>query len=108
HISVFFCLHKYHCFLDVFSSPTRRSSDLLDNAQSLCRSYQHNADSRNQTGPTQATHPHWHTQHALLRAQQPQANVNRPYLARKRSEEHTSELQSRENLVCRLLLDKKK
>src|SRR5690606_39840410 len=25
-----------------------------------------------------------------------------------RSEEHTSELQSRENLVCRLLLDKKK
>src|SRR5690606_41353367 len=28
-----------------------------------------------------------------------------PYL---RSEEHTSELQSRENLVCRLLLEKKK
>src|SRR5690606_41491636 len=27
---------------------------------------------------------------------------------RQRSEEHTSELQSRENLVCRLLLDKKK
>src|SRR5215475_15881420 len=26
----------------------------------------------------------------------------------RRSEEHTSELQSRENLVCRLLLDKKK
>src|SRR5436309_7251833 len=29
-----------------------------------------------------------------------------PFL--KRSEEHTSELQSRENLVCRLLLEKKK
>src|SRR5690606_41507720 len=29
-----------------------------------------------------------------------------PYLVR--SEEHTSELQSRENLVCRLLLEKKK
>src|SRR5690606_11718093 len=28
--------------------------------------------------------------------------------AEKRSEEHTSELQSRENLVCRLLLEKKK
>src|SRR5690606_40053427 len=27
-------------------------------------------------------------------------------LRRKRSEEHTSELQSRDNLVCRLLLDK--
>src|SRR5690606_40769733 len=35
-----------------------------------------------------------------------------PYSARQhglvRSEEHTSELQSRENLVCRLLLEKKK
>src|SRR5690606_39567782 len=29
-------------------------------------------------------------------------------LQRQRSEEHTSELQSRENLVCRLLLEKKK
>src|SRR5690606_40925569 len=29
-------------------------------------------------------------------------------LSRDRSEEHTSELQSRENLVCRLLLEKKK
>src|SRR5690606_42129788 len=29
-------------------------------------------------------------------------------IRRERSEEHTSELQSRENLVCRLLLEKKK
>src|SRR5690606_40757976 len=29
-------------------------------------------------------------------------------VTRTRSEEHTSELQSRENLVCRLLLEKKK
>src|SRR5690606_41580627 len=32
----------------------------------------------------------------------------RPRPRRARSEEHTSELQSRENLVCRLLLEKKK
>src|SRR5690606_39723998 len=32
----------------------------------------------------------------------------RAILGRLRSEEHTSELQSRENLVCRLLLEKKK
>src|SRR2546430_2918021 len=32
----------------------------------------------------------------------------RPGLARTRSEEHTSELQSQSNLVCRLLLEKKK
>src|SRR5690606_41366562 len=31
-----------------------------------------------------------------------------PLSPRIRSEEHTSELQSRENLVCRLLLEKKK
>src|SRR5690606_41493450 len=30
------------------------------------------------------------------------------YITAPRSEEHTSELQSRENLVCRLLLEKKK
>src|SRR6266853_6847978 len=33
------------------------------------------------------------------------ASANRPQL---RSEEHTSELQSQSNLVCRLLLEKKK
>src|SRR2546430_6137178 len=30
------------------------------------------------------------------------------FIARERSEEHTSELQSQSNLVCRLLLEKKK
>src|SRR2546430_6313835 len=32
----------------------------------------------------------------------------RPVLQQRRSEEHTSELQSQSNLVCRLLLEKKK
>src|SRR3712207_6991161 len=32
----------------------------------------------------------------------------RPVAGRRRSEEHTSELQSRQYLVCRLLLEKKK
>src|SRR5436309_5844581 len=35
-------------------------------------------------------------------------NVPMVLRERHRSEEHTSELQSRENLVCRLLLEKKK
>src|SRR6266511_5433552 len=34
--------------------------------------------------------------------------LRRPFAVIGRSEEHTSELQSRENLVCRLLLEKKK
>src|SRR5260370_24252929 len=40
------------------------------------------------------------------RARRPSVSVHRPVLYR--SEEHTSELQSHLNLVCRLLLEKKK
>src|SRR5260370_26610429 len=36
------------------------------------------------------------------------ARAHRPRVASSRSEEHTSELQSHLNLVCRLLLEKKK
>src|SRR5690606_28347093 len=43
---------------------------------------------------------------ALLRARQERSS-GRAGSASGRSEEHTSELQSRENLVCRLLLEKK-
>src|SRR5690606_23449707 len=34
--------------------------------------------------------------------------LRKTWLKKQRSEEHTSELQSRENLVCRLLLEKQK
>src|SRR3712207_8436959 len=37
-----------------------------------------------------------------------ETSVRRSALAGRRSEEHTSELQSRQYLVCRLLLEKKK
>src|SRR5438445_8111702 len=43
-----------------------------------------------------------------LRSWQPSSGSRRPTRSRKRSEEHTSELQSRQYLVCRLLLEKKK
>src|SRR5215203_5847513 len=42
------------------------------------------------------------------RATVPQRSVRRSPKRRARSEEHTSELQSRQYLVCRLLLEKKK
>src|SRR5438309_3725315 len=38
----------------------------------------------------------------------PLASMNAAYTVAKRSEEHTSELQSQFHLVCRLLLEKKK
>src|SRR6266581_6276464 len=44
---------------------------------------------------------------SLLRGAWPTARVTVPCPARKRSEEHTSELQSPVHLVCRLLLEKK-
>src|SRR3712207_9025042 len=43
-----------------------------------------------------------------LLAQMPYVDVHGALVAELRSEEHTSELQSRQYLVCRLLLEKKK
>src|SRR2546427_9328171 len=49
-----------------------------------------------------ATLPRW-SRYSLATCRSTDANPGRP-----RSEEHTSELQSQSNLVCRLLLEKKK
>src|SRR5258708_29411507 len=46
--------------------------------------------------------------HALLRADQPDVVPHDVADRELRSEEHTSELQSPDHLVCRLLLEKKK
>src|SRR5690606_32166745 len=64
------------------------------------------------------THPRWSAPGSRTSAQRPEPDgLARPNdlvrrhrpacVHRTRSEEHTSELQSRENLVCRLLLEKK-
>src|SRR5437868_7737806 len=63
------------------SFPTRRSSDLTGRRP-----------------PTHSTSRSWRTRNSLACAVR----------LRSRSEEHTSELQSRFDLVCRLLLEKKK
>src|SRR5690606_41278240 len=47
------------------------------------------------------------TEEEVKRSGRPYKVGTFPFMAN-RSEEHTSELQSRENLVCRLLLEKKK
>src|SRR5436309_12500829 len=48
------------------------------------------------------------TAHLYPRLEAERFGAGRLTKIRARSEEHTSELQSRENLVCRLLLEKKK
>src|SRR5437868_8752527 len=79
----FFFFYCYGAHRDLHSFPTRRSSDLAQHP--LRRAF---ADRL----------------HVAAFLQQLAAHVQR----RERSEEHTSELQSRFDLVCRLLLEKKK
>src|SRR5690606_41545820 len=92
--TLFFCfsfLFFFYCYADhrdLHSFPTRRSSDLRFRFRA----------------PPEAT---------AITPQQRRAAFGSRSASRlcgwfRRSEEHTSELQSRENLVCRLLLEKKK
>src|SRR5690625_6343489 len=46
--------------------------------------------------------------HSILHPLQPNKSTHQDGFYERRSEEHTSELQSRGHLVCRLLLEKKK
>src|SRR5205085_4587667 len=91
---LFYC-YPHHPGLPSF--PTRRSSDLGRAAPARLGSVHHavvgrpNDLSRSHRDPTPA---------------HPDAAGRR--IAMRRSEEHTSELQSQSNLVCRLLLEKKK
>src|SRR5690606_42029515 len=92
-----FLFPRHVALPDLHSFPTRRSSDLLiaesveipDNRSYVIFNLREQA--RFQDGePITAE------------------DVEFSYRILTRSEEHTSELQSRENLVCRLLLEKKK
>src|SRR5690242_21793619 len=90
----FFYCYRHH--RDLHSFPTRRSSDLYSTVTG-----QPPASTMN----TFATNP--------VLAQQQADSLNGNALRsleqfKGRSEEHTSELQSHVNLVCRLLLEKKK
>src|SRR5690606_41951455 len=88
---------------DLHSFPTRRSSD-LDEAALLRLLGGEHVTAEDQGGrpllPDPLAHPP-EVSTAGMDADVEEARVER-------SEEHTSELQSRENLVCRLLLEKKK
>src|SRR5690606_41694686 len=96
---------------DFNSFPTRRSSDLLMvvlNAE-LCLGHDNHAGLQRQAEPFESL-----TRCAQAHRSSPErkkAPCGAFFLTggdggiRLRSEEHTSELQSRENLVCRLLLE---
>src|SRR5207253_4144367 len=93
------------------SFPTRRSSDLPSTLQretpSALFSSASFAVSRYRISP----YPRWPSRPSPLpapdrtRRDRPRREHCLPYSTRSRSEEHTSELQSRGHLVCRLLLE---
>src|SRR5690606_41975501 len=89
------------------SFPTRRSSDLRETRLCLLGPLQRGGQ------PTTfdrvlATQFGAHAVRLIVQERFGEMICSRPPEMTSRSEEHTSELQSRENLVCRLLLEKKK
>src|SRR5690606_42015580 len=100
HIFSMLCLfyYAYRHHRDLHSFPTRRSSDLSGVECTYAVSCR--------------AKPHIHTYIHVTPSRMVYAYIRvvttRMYAYTMRSEEHTSELQSRENLVCRLLLEKKK
>src|SRR5690606_42048818 len=90
---------------DLHSFPTRRSSDLLGCASAWYASGACDEDSRTCSGAGGSSTLAGRRALGLVVCRSRSAFTAD---AGSRSEEHTSELQSRENLVCRLLLEKKK
>src|SRR5699024_11814389 len=104
-----FPLSRHADHRDRHSFPTRRSSDLYvanDDEQGFidellagqpdAPAYFGRMKRQNRDGP------------AILGHRDPLPELDAAAVRKDRSEEHTSELQSRFDLVCRLLLDKKK
>src|SRR5690606_41960165 len=89
---------------DLPSFPTRRSSDLGLRLTSwrYARQFPRPSDDVRSRIPWPPQGRGWWTKYPPISA------LAQPVRHPARSEEHTSELQSRENLVCRLLLEKKK
>src|SRR5437870_6503635 len=95
-LSTSFFFHSYGDHRDLHSFPTRRSSDLFSSSST----------SRTQTSSQKRSG----FDLTICAESRPRACTRTwsPSGLQGRSEEHTSELQSRGHLVCRLLLEKKK
>src|SRR5690606_41183413 len=103
----FTSIHHYPAPRSLPSFPTRRSSDLSRPRTLLWNDSEREPAARPSRPPPRRPLPRG----AADPAPRPGDGVRRSPRRRAeagRSEEHTSELQSRENLVCRLLLEKKK
>src|SRR5699024_11462571 len=105
-----FTFSFYLVYSDVHSFPTRRSSDL---ESSLIPSSTSGSWPKQRALVASVSVADMATLYSLIpcssqRPSEPSAVGAAVHLQPSRSEEHTSELQSRFDLVCRLLLEKKK
>src|SRR5207244_11807778 len=104
-----YLLHDSLSRPSLYSFPTRRSSDLQ--ARGLLQTrFSHTLPASASDSCEQR--PRWHIRLGQICSLDQQAlglldSQRRPRAFRLRSEEHTSELQSPDHLVCRLLLEKK-
>src|SRR5205085_10592825 len=103
-ITPLFYIHSSAPSPDLHSFPTRRSSDLSMAAlvQTRGRSRSQSQQGQQASSRNDGWSQHVHCHESSVAAAGDDGRVC------KRSEEHTSELQSQSNLVCRLLLEKKK
>src|SRR5690606_41320243 len=106
-----FSSYSYSDHRNLHSFPTRRSSDLDSNKKKYGDKDQleqeettKNSDDILKKFEVLLSHPTWSLGAWYRALNQFSGKFEEPV---ERSEEHTSELQSRENLVCRLLLEKK-
>src|SRR5690606_41697845 len=99
-LSTSFFFYRYVHHRDLHSFPTRRSSDLSLNASICSLRVLFSRFSSSLVNDFSIISANKRALPAII-----SANFLELLM---RSEEHTSELQSRENLVCRLLLEKKK
>src|SRR5699024_11671714 len=88
---------------ELLSFPTRRSSDLPDGDIGL----EHDAEGQDRAADEHEEHAHPCGGRVPVARILDAVVVDRRAVQIVRSEEHTSELQSRFELVCRLLLEKK-
>src|SRR5207253_11410869 len=106
HDILHFYLHSYLYILNLHSFPTRRSSDLSWGYMrlALARPFSSNCLTRCAT----RFRPSLPNFAPVITLRQIWGATARIWWRNERSKEHTSELQSRGHLVCRLLLEKKK
>src|SRR5207244_12564267 len=106
--SLSFFLSRARHLLSLHSFPTRRSSD-LDHPVHTALDSRDSRHSHHDLSRAGGAFPKWDRRLACLRfVKHSHDGRDRRKNFGLRSEEHTSELQSPDHLVCRLLLEKKK